>query len=63
MQIRFDEEYIFCSKTSGRIYLYRVDYDIDTSIFGYINGGRKWKKLTLEEFNQMGLTLVGKYKR
>lgn len=63
MIIRFDEHYVFCSKRLPRMYLYKVSREADSSRYGFIMGsGLKWKKVTLEQFNKMGLALVGKYK-
>lgn len=64
MIIRFDEVYIFTAKAEPKVYLYKVSMKADSSRFGFIMGaGKKWKKVTLEQFNDMGLAFTGKYKR
>jgi hypothetical protein len=63
MQIRFDEYYIFCSKTKPKIFLYKVECSVDSSKYGFISSGRVWKKVTIEQFNDLGVTFIGKYKR
>jgi len=63
MLIRFDEYYIFCSKEELSIFLYKVDKKVDSSKYGFVNNGKRWKRVTLEQFNDMNLALVGKYKR
>lgn len=63
MQIRFDEYYTFCSKKEPKIYLYKVEAKADSSKYGFVTSGKNWRKVTLEQFNSMGLALIGKYKR
>lgn len=59
MTLRYDEVYIFARKKDAKIYLYKVDPVIGGSICSKQN----WRKIDVPEFNKIGLTFIGKYKR